>query len=144
MRELLDRSTESVAGFPVRASREARALARVPFVVLILTCCARTAVFHEPRRHGAIVEIQNQELDDMVVYLIRGGTPLRLGIVPGLTRRMLVVSDGQLGNGSGVSLAAARSGRPLERLSDLFNLPPGHVVTWRVRLAGTPEQPVVR
>lgn len=127
----------------MRLFREARTFGHIP-LLLALTCCASAAVVQAPRRYGAVLEIQNQEVEDLVIYLIRGGTPVRLGAVPGLTRRTLVASDGQLGSGDGVALAAARRGRPLEQLSGQFNLPPGHVVTWSVRLIGTPEQPVVR
>ena len=94
--------------------------------------------------HGAIVEVRNDEFDDLVVYLIRGGTPIPLGVVAGNSRRTFGLQNAQLGNGDGVALGVAKRGDSISRRTSVFELPPGRIATWVVRRGNQQEQPVVR
>lgn len=126
--------------------RAARARLRL-IAALVLTACASTNAaerMYSLRGRGAVVEVLNDEFDDLVIYLIRGGTPIPLGIVPGLSRRALRVFEGQLGNGGAVVLGAGQRGAAIQRTTSPFELAPGRIATWIVRAAGAPEQPVVR
>ena len=96
------------------------------------------------RRGAAVVEVCNEKFEDLVVYLIHSGDPFPLGTVPGLSCRALRAGPGQLGTGGGVALAVGRRGASLQRVSTVFDLPPGRTAAWVVRAAGANEQPVVR
>ncbi|SRR6476646_3627230 len=93
---------------------------------------------------GAVVEIRNDEFDDLVVYLIRGGTPIPLGVVSGNSRRAFGLQNAQLGSGAGVALGVAKRGEPISRWTAAFELPPGRIAFWVVRHGSEHEQPVVR
>jgi hypothetical protein len=116
--------------------------------VMATTACATSSnaadLMHSMRGRGAVVEVRNDEFDDLIIYLIRGGTPIPLGIAPGLSRRALRVFEGQLGNGGAVVLGAGQRGGPIQRTTAPFDLAPGRIATWTVRAAGAPEQPIVR
>ena len=115
--------------------------------VLFIGACTRAnpaADFASLRARGAVIEVRNEEFEDVVVYLIRSGTPIPLGTVPGLSRRALRVGEGQLGNGGGIALAVGIRGASIHRVSTVFDLPPGRMAAWVVRAVGANEQPVVR
>ena len=96
------------------------------------------------RGHGAVIEVRNDEFDDVIVYLIRGGTPIPLGVVPGLKRRAFAVSESQLAEGAGIALGIGRRGEPFQRATMQFDLAPGRSATWIVRAGDRVEQPIVR
>lgn len=96
------------------------------------------------RGHGAVIDVRNDEFDDVIVYLIRGGTPIPLGVVPGLQRRAFGVSESQLGEGGGIALGTGRRGEPVQRATMQFDLAPGRSATWIVRAGNRVEQPIVR
>ena len=121
--------------------------ALVSMVVLAASACAgsnRGAGTASLRARGALVEVRNDEFDDVVVYLIRSGTPIPLGVVSGNSRRAFGLQDSQLGSGSGVALGVAKRGEPMVRVTAAFELPPGRIATWVVRSGNRNEQPVVR
>ena len=93
---------------------------------------------------AAIVEVRNDEFDDLVVYLIRSGTPIQLGVVSGNSRRAFGLQNAQLGIGAGVALGVAKRGEPISRRTAAFELPPGRIATWVVRRGNEQELPVVR
>jgi len=94
--------------------------------------------------HGAVVEVRNDEFDDLVVYLIRSGTPIQLGVVSGNSRRAFGLQSAQLGSGTSVALGVAKRGEPISRWTAAFELPPGRIATWAVRRGTEYQQPVVR
>lgn len=96
------------------------------------------------RGRGAVIEVRNDEFDDVIVYLIRGGTPIPLGVVPGLRRRAFGVSESQLGQGGGIALGTGRRGEPVQRATMQFDLAPGRSATWIVRAGDRVDQPIVR
>ena len=95
------------------------------------------------RGHGAVVEVRNDDFNDVVIYLIRGGTPVTLGVVPGFSRRAFPIHEGLVGGGSSVSLGSGLRGEPIRRVTTPFELGPGRIASWLVR-AGAPVEPVVR
>jgi len=116
-------------------------------LALALTACATT---HQAeyrgalRGKGAIVEIRNENFDDLVIYLIRSGTPIPLGIAPGLSRRTLPVKSGELDTGDAVALAAGKRGGPIQRITSRFELAPGRIASWHILAGDAVEQPIVR
>lgn len=119
----------------------------VSILLLVASACASsnhisgTASLHA---RGAVVEVRNDEFDDLVVYLIRGGTPIPLGVVSGNSRRAFGLQNAQLGSGDGVALGVAKRGEPISRRTSAFELPPGRIATWVLRPGNEHEQPVVR
>ena len=93
---------------------------------------------------GAVVEVRNDRFDDVVVYLIRGGTQIELGVAPGASRRTFTLSPSQLGNGGGVVLAAGKRGVPMDDITGQFDLAPGRIATWAIRVGTRTDQPLVR
>src|SRR5689334_22131317 len=93
---------------------------------------------------GAVVEVRNDEFDDLVVYVIRSGTPIQLGVVSGNSRRAFGLQNSQLGTGAGVALAVAKRGEPISRRTAAFELPPGRIASWVVRRGNEQELPIVR
>lgn len=130
---------------PTRVARNCVAYA-VLAVLTGVSACARSAAARGEiplRGHGAVIEVRNDEFDDMMVYLVRGGTPIPLGLVPGLKRRVFGLSESQLADGGGLVLGAGQRGGQLQRLTLQFDLAPGRSATWIVRPGDRLEQPIV-
>jgi hypothetical protein len=118
------------------------------FSVITITALAACASRGSPgvsslRGHGAVLEVQNDGFDDLVVYLIRGGTPIELGVAPGASRRVFALTPTQLGAGS-VVLSAGKRSAQMEQITAPFDLAPGRIATWAIRFGGRTEQPVVK
>jgi len=121
--------------------------ALVSIVALVALACAgsnRGPGTASLPAHGAVIEVRNDEFDDLVVYLIRGGTRIPLGVVSGNSRRAFGLQNAQLGIGAGVALGVAKRGESISRRTPAFELPPGRIATWVVRRGNEQEQPVVR
>ena len=93
---------------------------------------------------AALIEVRNDQFDDCVIYLIRGGTPIPLGVAPGLSRRTFRVRPGLLGEGGGVVLGSGKRGESIERVTSPFDLPRSRIASWVVRTGNRVEQPIVR
>jgi hypothetical protein len=96
------------------------------------------------RTGAALIEVRNDQFDDCVIYLVRGGTPVPLGVAPGLSRRTFRVDPGLLAEGSAVVLGSGKRGGTIERVTSPFDLPQARIASWIVRAGGRVEQPIVR
>lgn len=129
--------------------RSARVICSRPIwmALMVIAACVHanpTLISAPLRGRGAVVEVRNDNFDDCVVYLIRSGTPIPLGIAPGLTRRAFAIREGELGNGGAVVLGAGKRGGPIRRITSPFDLAPGRIASWIVRSGDRAEQPTVR
>src|SRR6476469_7179605 len=93
---------------------------------------------------AALIEVRNDQFDDCVIYLIRGGTPVALGVAPGLSHRTFRINPGLLGEGGGVVLGAGKRGGTIERVTSPFDLPQTRIASWVVRAGNRTEQPILR
>jgi len=93
---------------------------------------------------AALIEVRNDQFDDCVIYLIRGGTPVPLGVAPGLSHRTFRVNPGLLGEGGGLVLGAGKRGGTIERVTSPFDLPQARIASWIVRAGNRTEQPILR
>ena len=93
---------------------------------------------------AALIEVRNDQFDDCVIYLIRGGTPVPLGVAPGLSHRTFRVGPGLLSEGGGVVLGSGKRGGSIERVTSPFDLPQSRIASWIVRAGNRVEQPIVR
>ena len=96
------------------------------------------------RTGAALLEVRNDQFEDCVIYLIRGGTPVPLGVAPGLSRRTFRVDPALLGEGGGVVLGGGKRGGAVERVTSPFDLPQARIASWVVRAGNRVEQPIVR
>jgi hypothetical protein len=120
-------------------------LSMVAFLALTACVPARWASdVSAPQGRAAIIEVRNDQFDDNVVYLIRSGAQIELGIAPGLSRRAFAVSPAWLGGGGSVTLGAGKRGLPMEQITFAFDLAPGRIAAWAIRVGGRTEQPLVR
>src|SRR5690349_18023126 len=74
-------------------------------VTFAAVACHRRAVAPINPQAEVAVTVDNQNFLDMTVYLIRGGQRIRLGMVPGLTKQVLMVNPGLVGYGTDVRFA---------------------------------------
>ena len=96
------------------------------------------------RGNAAVVEVRNDRFDDLVIYLIRGGTRIELGVTPGAGRRNFTLRPADLGSGGAMVLGAAKRGVPMEQITAPFDLAPGHIACWVIRVGTRTEQPILR
>jgi len=96
------------------------------------------------RTGAARIEVRNDRFDDGVADLIRGGTPVPLGVAPGLSRRTFRVEPALLGEAGGAVLGGGRRGGTIERVTSPFDLPQARIASWVVRAGNRVEQPIVR
>lgn len=85
-----------------------------------------------PTPGGALVTVQNQNVLDVRVYLIRGSTPIPLGSVGTLERRTFVIPSSQLGHSGSLRLMADPLGSTQTFVSDWISAVPGDLVEWRL------------
>jgi hypothetical protein len=95
------------------------------------------------RPRAALLEVRNNEYDDDVVYVVRNGIRIRLGIVPALSSRTFEVGPSLLDDSGGLVLGTGKPGQPVERVTSPFNLTRGGIAIW-VLAGKRVEQPVVR
>ena len=77
------------------------------------------------------VEIDNQNLDDMNIYLVNGGARLLLGVAPGLSRTTLVIPAGSVTSWQVRLLADPIGGSPSIHTPKLL-VAPGQSVYWTI------------
>jgi hypothetical protein len=119
----------------------------VAIVAVATTSCAHASDAARqdlPRTGAALVEVRNDQFDDCVIYLIRGGTPIPLGVAPGLSRRTFRIDPGLLGEGGGIILGGGKRGGTIQRVTSPFDLPQARIASWIVRGDNRVEQPIVR
>ena len=90
-------------------------------------CHGRTAAPVNPQAEVA-VNVDNQNFADMNVFIIRGGQRIRLGMVPGLTSRILMVRPDLIGYGAEVQFELHPIGGRGNPLSETISVRPGDVI----------------
>ena len=88
---------------------------------VLLSACASPRVARDPLSQPldgtARLVVHNQNWEAMAVFVVRGGTPFRLGIVEGLSSRSFTVPASYLSTASAVELMAeTRISRVMHRL----------------------------
>ena len=89
------------------------------------------------------IEVTNDRLEYVVVYIIHSGVRFKLGDVPAMSRRTFKPTRSQLGTGGVVTLGAGRREGAIDQVTQPLSLLPGSNASWIVR-ARWIEQPVVR
>src|SRR6266498_5417300 len=106
------------------------------FPLLLLTlaaaACHRGAVAPINPQAEVAVSVENQNFADMNVFLIRGGQRIRLGTVPGLSTRILMVRPELIGYGTEVQFELHPIGGRGNPITERISVRPGDVITLRI------------
>lgn len=78
------------------------------------------------------VRVENQQFEDLTVYLVRRGVPLRLGVAEGYGTRTFRVPPALYGDGMDLLLRAEAIASRQRFESPLFHAEPGPVYRWTV------------
>lgn len=90
--------------------------------------CHRRAVAPINPQAEVAVTVDNQNFLDMTVYLIRGGQRIRLGMVPGLTKQILMVNPDLVGYGTDLRFEVHPIGGRGNPISETISVKPGDVI----------------
>ena len=101
-------------------------------VLLLLTlaaaACHRGAVAPINPQAEVAVTVDNQNFLDMNVFLIRGGQRVRLGMVPGLSSRILMVRPDLIGYGTELQFELHPIGGRANPVTETISVRPGDVI----------------
>ncbi len=95
---------------------------------LAAAACHRGAVAPINPQAEVAVSVDNQNFLDMNVFLIRGGQRIRLGTVPGLSSRILMVRPELVGYGTELRFELHPIGGRSNPISETITVRPGDVV----------------
>jgi hypothetical protein len=95
---------------------------------LAAAACHRGAVAPIDPRAEVAVTVENQNFLDMNVFLIRGGQRIRLGTVPGLSSRILMVRPDLIGYGTELQFEVHPIGGRSNPISETITVHPGDVI----------------
>jgi hypothetical protein len=106
-----------------------RAPAAAALVVLAVgVACHRPAAAPLNPRAELAVTVDNQNFLDMDVFIIRGGQRLRLGMVPGISSRILMVRPELIGYGTEVQFEVHPIGGRGNPITETISVRPGDVI----------------
>jgi len=101
-------------------------------VALAAAACHRGAVAPINPQAEVAVTVDNQNFLDMNVFIIRGGQRIRLGTVPGLTSRILMVRPELIGYGTDVQFELHPIGGRSNPVTETISVHPGDVIHLRI------------
>jgi hypothetical protein len=90
--------------------------------------CRRPAVGPVNPQAEVAVSVNNQNFLDMDVFIVRSGQRIRLGMVPGLSSRVLMVRPELIGYGQDVRFEVHPIGGRGDPLTETISVHPGDVV----------------
>ena len=90
--------------------------------------CHRPAVGSVNPQAEVAVSVNNQNFLDMDVFIVRSGQRIRLGMVPGLSSRLLMVRPELIGYGQDVQFEVHPIGGRSDPLTETISVRPGDVV----------------
>ena len=97
-------------------------------VALAALACHRGPVAPINPQAEVAVTVDNQNFLDMNVFLVRGGQRIRLGTVPGLTQRILMVRPELIGYSTELRFELHPIGGRSNPVSETITVRPGDVV----------------
>ena len=100
----------------------------LPLLALVALACHHGAVAPINPQAEVAVTVENQNFLDMNVFLIRGGQRIRLGTVPGLTSRILMVRPDLIGYGTELRFEVHPIGGRSNPISETITVRPGDVI----------------
>jgi hypothetical protein len=102
--------------------------------LLLWACASSQLEAHGPSDApvpgGALVTVENQHVQDMRIYLVRGSVPIALGSVGTMEQRTFAVPTVVLGHSGTIRLMADPLGSRATFTSDYIPATPGDHVRW--------------
>lgn len=92
-----------------------------------LACHRRVTEPLNPLAETAVT-VDNQNFLDMNVYIVRGGQRIRLGMVPGLSKQILMVKPELIGYGTEVQFEVHPIGGRGNPITETISVKPGDVI----------------
>ncbi|MGK2962455.1 MAG: hypothetical protein ACSLFK_09965 [Gemmatimonadaceae bacterium] len=99
-------------------------------VVAFIPACATGKNYQE--RAKTMVEVDNQSLADMTVYVIRGSQRVRLGIASGLRKTELTIPQGIVFGATSLRFLADPIGGTVTPVSEEITVSEGETVILRI------------
>src|SRR5947207_14615178 len=94
--------------------------------------CHRGAVAPINPRAEVALNVDNQNFLDMNVYLVRGGQRIRLGTVPGLSSRTIMLRPEYVGYGADLQFELHPIGGQGNPITESISVHPGDVISLRI------------
>jgi hypothetical protein len=91
-----------------------------------------------------LLHIENGQFEPVVVYLVRSGAQLRVGVVEGLTVRTMRVPAAYLSASADLRLRAESPVASQTRITAPFHIGPGQSIEWTIRAAPTLSAVAIR
>ena len=95
---------------------------------MMAIACHRRAVEPINPQAEVAVTVDNQNFLDMTVYLVRGGQRIRLGMVSGLSKQILMVRPDLIGYGTELQFEVHPIGGRGNPISETISVKPGDVI----------------
>lgn len=116
-------------------SRSAAAVRSLGLFGLLLGCASRSEedgseAPPSPATAEVALEVENHAWSDIVIYLVRGTSTDRLGMVGSLSTETFIFPYRELGAGTDVRLRAYPIGGPRSYTSESLLVQPGQWVKW--------------
>jgi hypothetical protein len=97
-------------------------------VGVVAAACHRPPVGPVNPQAEVAVAVDNQNFLDMDVFIVRGGQRIRLGMVPGLSSRVLMVRPEVIGYSQEVRFEVHPIGGRSDPVTETISIHPGDVV----------------
>ena len=101
-------------------------------VTLVSLARHRGAVAPINPRAEVALNVDNQNFLDMNVYLVRGGQRIRLGTVPGLSSRTIMLRPEYVGYGADLQFELHPIGGQGNPITESISVHPGDVISLRI------------
>src|SRR6266511_1452 len=134
--ENLSRWNANCGGIACHASPEGMMnTTRRQFVVAAMLMASSCMYSRGPQQtqESAVVEVDNQGVLDMTVYVMRGAERVRLGIAGGLKKTALPLPANIVFGPTTLRFVADPIGSNRNSVSDEITVSPGDTVTWTIR-----------
>jgi hypothetical protein len=128
------------------ANLQRRQLLRLTILhfLAVLGGCATLSPVPHADGQAIVLRVENGRYEDVTVYLVRGGVPVRLGIVEGLRARTFTLMPGEVGTGTALSLRAVAVRSHAAVHSEPFQLHDARTIAWLLRSGAALPSLVVR
>lgn len=101
--------------------------------LLIVSACYSRNATQLANQPAAVLEVDNQGVLDMTVYVMRGAERVRLGIAGALRKTDLPIPNDMVFGASTLRFVGDPIGSNRNSVSDQITVSPGDTVTWTTR-----------
>ena len=102
-------------------------------MLVLLSACMTSLGTQRGTQPPTVVEVDNQGVLDMTVYVMRGAERVRLGIAGGLKKTALTLPPNIVFGPTTLRFVADPIGANRNSVSDEITVTPGDTVTWTLR-----------